>query len=370
MQHNRSQKITLIPFENLALERPHEHDPLFHRLVTQQILGRIKIALTRLDSNRITSGFYKQLGQQAVLVSELMEGDADRLIPTIRRGARPRVEVYWNPLVPGGGGYVSPDTEATLAAYRKLAIRYVPTVILKPKKRADEEGAVWLEQNNRRIDLAHVAAPLKRDYRAYRIPESTPFNDYMTLLIQRCQTALVAIQSFHVDDGQETHYHQMIHAVVRRHSRSLNSIEYLVSKGRLEHAYLLTRASYEAFLNFYLDWLFPEFFGPRLQLLSIVRMNGFDESELEDLGNFRKLLETTSEKARVSTLGDRFYRAIYAPLSRVAHQSYTYIEREAPTFADEPDDEESVSRLALCLNVLTAGLVERVLNEVGVVEPE
>jgi hypothetical protein len=105
----------------------------------------------------------------------------------------------------------------------------------------------------------------------------------------------------------------------------LDSILCLVDLGRIEHAEVLARVAYEGFLNFYIDWLSPEFFGPRLQLLSSVRAaQGGGDSSLDDslsvLDNLPLLLENTSEKARISPLGSFFHSSMYPPLSLVAHQ--------------------------------------------------
>jgi hypothetical protein len=271
-------------------------------------------------------------------------------------------------LTPKGGSYVSPDSEVILAAYLELGFKKVPARILRPIQCEASEGAIWIGAKKGSVELVRGVAPNTRGYDAYREANNVSRAEAFKYLLNRCAEVQNDIISFHLDGVSELNYHEMIHAVVRRHARLLDSTQRMIDLGRLEHAYILTRTAYEAFLNFYIDWLSPEFFGPRLQLLSSIRMKEPSDGSAEGaelLGNFLPFLENVSEKSRVSVLGRQFYDSIYAPLSRVVHQSYAYIEREADSFEEEPDDAESVDHLMSCLNVLTAALVERVLNEVG-----
>lgn len=147
----------------------------------------------------------------------------------------------------------------------------------------------------------------------------------------------------------------------------------MIELGRTEHAEALARVAYESFLNFYVDWLSPEFFGPRLQLLSSIRaaqsrgVRSLDD-ELASLDNFPDLLENTSEKARVSPLGSFFHSSIYPPLSLVAHQSYIHLESELSSFeeTEATDCFGRLKQLGRWLDVLTAALVVRVRNDIGI----
>ena len=165
----------------------------------------------------------------------------------------------------------------------------------------------------------------------------------------------------------------MLHALLLRHERILDSISRMVALGRVEHASVLTRVAYEAFLNFYVDWLSPEFFGPRLQFLSAVRAaqrRGIEtpDDSLAVLANLVEFFENTSDKARVSPLGSSFHTLIYPWLSLVAHQSYGFLQYEASDFrdADFLDPRSDVGQLGRWLDILTAALLVRIRNDIGI----
>lgn len=352
------------------------HDEQFIRLYQQAVTGKINIAITRLPINIITSGFYVRRNNTAVRVANLHLKLKDILSMElrIRGGWRPTLLVYWSPLVPGGGGYVCPDDEVSLAAYANLNVGLVPCKVLKPKKVDALEASFWLEERDKHTALARSVPPTIDKYVSFSGDTLADLTDLFHVLIQNCEETRAAIIAFHEDYGSDVHYHQMLHAFLRRHERLLDSIGQMVELGRTEHAEALTRVGYEAFLNFYLDWLAPEFFGPRLQLLAAIRdaqsrgIHTLDDNLLV-LANFVEFLENVGGKARVSPLGSLFHDLLYPPLSLVAHQSYIYLENEASEFGDPPNDPPSrAAQLGRWLDVLTAALVLRVRNDIGIGE--
>src|SRR5262249_34503065 len=158
---------------------------------------------------------------------------------------------------PGGGGYVCFDDEAVLSAYAKLDFILVPCVILKPQKVDAPEASIWTEKRGDYVALARTIAPILDTYPCFIGGDVPPFTDLARFLIDKCQKTRAAVVAFH-KEGSEVHYHQMLHAFLRRHERLLDSISQMLGLGRAEHAEALTRVAYEAFLNFYLDWLSPE----------------------------------------------------------------------------------------------------------------
>lgn len=282
------------------------------------------------------------------------------------------LDVYWNPHVPSGGGYVCADHETPLAAYRSLGIKLVPCRVLRPKPTPAAEAALWIENRGKVAYLEKAVPPAIESYASFAGTMGIGFAELIPLLTSICTEARQAIVGFHQDAGLGVHYHQMLHAILRRHERALDSILRLVQLNRVEHAAALTRLAYEAFLNFYIDWLSPEFFGKRLQFLAMIREaqnqdKSLHKNELKRLGNFTEFLENTSDKARVSPLGTMFHDIVYPPLSLVVHQSYAHIEGEASEFLEDDISEDGVevNQLGRWLSFLTAALVVRVQNEVG-----
>lgn len=373
MNHSRSPAIVPIPLSKLIVERPIEDDERFTRLYSQLILGKIKVGLTRIPISQITTGFYKRSGNQTVHFSEPKSENIPICERMIRGGSRHPLELYWSPLAPNGGAYVCADDEAFLAAYINLGFKIVPCRVLRPQKTQASEASLWTERRGEHVFLAHAVGPAIDGYASVAGLELPPFPDLIKLLSQASLAARNAVLSFHRDDGSGIHYHQMLYAFLKRHERLLDSINQLISLERIEHAEALARVSYEAFLNFYIDWLSPEFFGPRLQLLSAIRTaqsQGMTDAteRLDVLGNFAEFLENAKDKGRISPLGSSFHDLIYPPLSLVVHQSYSHLQNEASAFDDEvPDDFQwHVEQLGRWLDVLTAAIVARIGNDVGV----
>lgn len=336
--------------------------------------GKIKVAATRMATSQITSGYYRRNSDGSVEhISNLRDSEVAGLQQAIRAGVRPSLDLQWNPHAPNGGGYVCADDEHCLAAYKNLNISLVPCRILRPKPIPGVEAALWLEPKGQLPKLAKAIPPVFERVPTYLGERKPSPTESLPFLRSICIRAMDQITNFHVSGNYDIHYHEMLHAVVRRHVRALDTITDLIEKGRREHALSICRLGYEAFLNFYLDWLSPQLIGPRLQLIAELRKTEKPESSdrnqaWEVLTNFPGLLENASEKARLSPLGSWFHNAIYPSLSLIVHQSYSGVELEANNFAadiEESEERFSDVRLVQCLDMLTAALLTRVENDVG-----
>ncbi|NNG71115.1 hypothetical protein HLI18_14485 [Rhizobium laguerreae] len=342
-------------------------------MYTQLERGQIKIAFTRVQSEKVIGGYYERSGGVSNHKTNLNSKYIPLFKQIIRGGGRPEIDVYWSPLVPNGGGYVCADDENTLSAYNDLGFKLIPCRILKPKNLKAQEGAIWAEKADQDIALAKTVPPILEKYSSFFGNKFPDFSTVINRLKRECGETRKVIISFHQDFGTGSHYHQMLHTLIVRHERVLDSILRLVVLNRVEHASALTRIAYEAFLNFYIDWLSPEFFGPRLQLLARVRgaqasSDRSLDSHLSVLGNFVDFLENTHHKARISPLGLYFHESIYPELSLVAHQSYRHLEYEAEGFNEsDPGPLSSTTQLGRWLDILTAELLIRVRNDVGAI---
>ena len=370
--HSRVRTTTRIALADIQTDPDFVIDEHFVELIVQLEKGRIKCAYTRLPVTAIISGFYQRGSDETMHVTNLKKDYLTAVQSGIRGGSRPIMDVYWSPLAPNGGCYVCPDDELVMAAYKILNFEFVPCRILRPKQIDALEGSIWLERRGKQICLAKAVAPTVESVASFVGDAKLPFHDLTRLLKEKCSGARESLVSFHEDDGSNIHYHHILHALLRRHERLLDSIDRMVGLGRSEHAAVLVRVVYEAFLNFYIDWLSPEFFGPRFQLLAAIRqakgqgMNSSSE-HLGVLGNLVFFMENTSKKAQVSPLGSIFHNAVYPPLSLIAHQSYTYVEHEAADFyfTDQPDPPSRVEQIGRWLDVLTATMIVRIKNETG-----
>jgi hypothetical protein len=372
MIHSRRAATVTIPWADISGRDDFQTDDRLLRMYKMEYQGEMNCALTRLPVSAITSGFYERQTNGVVHVSNLKQDSIPTMEQKIRGGVRPKIDVYWSPIAPGGGGYVCADDETTLAAYSKLNFTFVPCGVLRPRKVEASEASIWLEKRAKYVGLKKAVAPATRDdYASFAGPTLPPFSELLQFLMDKCKETRLSIRSFHQDNGSGVHYHQMLYAVLRRHERILDSICSEVDLGRAEHAEILTRVAYEGFLNFYIDWLSPEFFESRLQLLASIRSaqtgsNKTLDCHLDVLANFVSFLENTAEKGRVSPLGSFFHGLIYPPLSLATHRSYIYLEHEGTDFDDgNPHYPPArIEHLGRWLDLLTAALLVRVSNDV------
>lgn len=374
--HRRSVPTTSVSVGELEVDTDFRHDVNFQSLYKNLLLGKIQCAYTRLPIDQITSGFYQHSDKGIELVSNfrrLPTGAQKALLANIRRGNRPQILVYWNSMTPGNCKYVCPDDEHTLAAYRELNISMVPCTILRPTKQKLDEASIWMKQSGNIVTFSRAVSPLEVPAEKLDLDFSSNFEVYVDFLIEKCGKLRTVIKQFHIGVSEDIHYHQMLYAFLLRHERGLETISLLASSGRVEHASVITRMSYEAFLNFYVDWISPTFIGPRIQLLSAVRYKGQSQSrslsELQVIGKLERLLEVTSEKARISPLGTPFHKMIYPPLSLASHQSYVALAFESKDFSDDAPrgSYQDQRQLLLWLNMITAALLRRVGSDVGYV---
>jgi hypothetical protein len=373
MIHKRMPEIVNLPISKIPVDPNAGSDKQFIQLYQQVLLGKLYTAITRLPIDQIASGYYDFRNGSAVNIMKIESENVLTMKRAIRTGWRPELLLYWSPLAPNGGGYVCSDDQAALAAYAKLKFLLVPARIMRPSNIDAPEAAFWLEARGQRVALHRTVAPVISKYPSLMGVSLPSFSEVVSVLVEKCHETRQAIIALHENRKSGTHYHQMLHAFLLRHQRLLDSISRLVALGRVEHAEALTRVGYEAFLNFYIDWLSPEFFGPRLQLLAAVRASQNQGGDIRNEGlaaldNFVEFLENTSSKGRISPLGSFFHNLIYPPLCRVAHQSYSHLEQEASEFNvdDPPMPASRTDQLARWIDVLTAALVLRVENDVGV----
>lgn len=372
--HRRLPETQQVKISSLVRDEDFVADERLVRTYESLSRGKIKVTTTRIATSQIASAYYRRNSDGSVeYISNLKDSGVAGLQQAIRAGVRPSLDLQWNPHAPNGGGYVCADDEHSLAAYKSLNISLVPCRILRPKPLPGTEAALWLEPKGELPKLAKTIPPVLDRVPTY-LGESKPSpREALPFLRSICIRVMDQITEFHVPGNYDLHYHEMLHAVVRRHARAIDTIIDLIEKGRREHALAICRLGYEAFLNFYLDWLSPQLIGPRLQLIAELRKieqpGSSDQNPAWNvLTNFPGLLENASEKARLSPLGSWFHNAVYPSLSLIVHQSYSGIELEANNFdAEIAESEERFSDALLvrCLDMLTAALLARVENDVG-----
>lgn len=373
-EHRRAPETVLIPLSQIRMDEQFPEDRRLISLILKAEAGADVVALTRIRDDQIATGFYERVGSEVVHNTFYDESYVQDIVANLRRGHRPVLLVYWNSHAPGPWKYVCSDDELTLAAYRAAGIPMIPCQILRPRKTKRGVGEVWVRSGEKRIIFNSILPASSPSVSTVFGEKRIGFPYLIRKLREYCKETLRLIEEFHEDAGGGISYHHMLHAAVLRHERTLDSIRHLVRRGRHEHAGALARLAYEAYLNFYLDWLSPEFFGPRLQLLARIRdsLSGSPDKEeaernlrsLEYIKEFVPIFESTLEKARVSSLTEQFYRMFYPRFSLIAHQSYSGVEFDS-TRQDAAGDEAFVAQLGRWLDAITTSLLVCVRNDVG-----
>jgi hypothetical protein len=229
--HSRRAPTVEIPTSKLSIPKDIKLNDTLVQLYLKLSRGEINLALTRLPTSSIISGYCERQADETVICSNLNREDVPFMERMIRGGSRPSLDLYWSPLAPGGGAYVCADDEAALAAYSRLNFTSVPCRVLRPKKIEASEASIWLETHGERVRLKKAVAPILDMYKSFVGSGFPPFCDLVRVLIDECERTRSAILAFHEGHAPGVHYHQMLHAVLRRHERALDSISVWLSSG-------------------------------------------------------------------------------------------------------------------------------------------
>lgn len=375
--HNR-----LIPFEMISPKLINSggdfrEDKLFTSLYTKLLTGKIDAGLTRLDERKIKIGFYEWSNDGP----KHFEDEKAKFVPmmerAIRSGERPLLHIYWSPVNPLTSKFVCADDQATLAAYRKCGIRRVPCLVMAPKPNSIHESAILFRGVSGDENYRGYLKKTPKTFAAIVGGKTLTPIQSIDLMIERCQLVRGQVRAFHLECEERVHYHHTLHAAVRSHENTLMGIRILLEQGNASSAMALVRVAYEGFLNFYIDWLSPDFFGPRLHYVSITRVRNAQEKRLNDgkrmhdardaVGNLIDLIDKTSSKAEISPLGEYFYDIVYPALSLVSHHDYSEIQSETMDLPDV-DVKHAADRaraIVSWLDVITGELTTRVGDDVG-----
>lgn len=271
-----------------------------------------------------------------------------------------------------------------LAAYREAGIRHVPCHVLKPKAEHLDESAVLVRSDGDRIRFVRSIAVPRESAPAFWFPADIDLPDFLSRLARRCAETRDKINQFRLETPNKSYFNEVLLAYVNRHEEMLSAVRILILSGHADYALSLVRLGYESFLNFYLDWLNPEFFGPRIQLLSKVsdrrrsrrrepassetaEPEPLSEVVVAALAGLEPLFESVRQKARISPLGDTFYDIAYSWLSSFVHQDYGLTERDALDLATASPRDERFAHDAIrtWANVITAALLLYIEDDVG-----
>jgi hypothetical protein len=361
--HTRLPPSMLVELSNILVAKDRRSDRQFMRLYENSLLGKIDVSLTRLDEETITSGFYERSENVIRHHTNYDRTSILKAIVSLKSGTISPIFVYWNAHNPSSEKWVCPDDEVVLAAYRELKFKFVPCIILLPKEIPRVHGAVWLRGENNPAYRKTVRGIPKSTINVFFDDDSEVSNGFERSIAE-CSAAISLIEKYYPNIVKSTSYYEMLGCTVQIHTKNLLAIQMLLDKELYEQAVAILRMMYEGYLNFYLDWLSPEFFGPRLQYMSMI---GFSSAakDKETIGSLYKLLGSVENKARLSNLGEDYYRSNYKFFSDIVHQSYSFIENPLSD-GNEPDDPSSLQKsIILNCDYLTIELLRCVRNDIG-----
>ena len=258
-------------------------------------------------------------------------------ILNIQLGFRPSVFLYNAFVGPGKNKLICSDDLLAFHAYKKLGIRYIPAVILGKHPECLHEMGICTRGDrnsgasifNSLIVHKHALVPsLAGDPENF---EKLDFTHLLGTLIRYVESTKEAVSAFHRASGEVAiHYHHTLYSVLCSLEQLLYAVELLLSNGLERQIRPLVRSAYDLFLNFYIDWLYPEKMGALFQALAILSRSDKSHAEIASLDNaIRKtfgglvdILINQSEKGRISPLGSNVHRAIYSELSPAVHQDF------------------------------------------------
>jgi hypothetical protein len=378
-------KTVQMPLADLKFDDTLPTDEQFVGLYSKYLTGKLKDIRTRVDIRTIVPGFFQvsEHGSYENVGLQYDERALDSEIWNIRLGFRPSVFLYKAFVGPGKNKLICSDDLLAFHAYKKLGIRYIPAVILgkhpeclhesgictrgDPKTRASVFDSVIVHKHD-------LAPSLAGDPGSF---EKLDFTDVVRTLTRFVGSTKDAISAFHQSSVEVAiHYHHTLYSVLCSLEQLLHAIELLLANG-LEHQIRpLVRSSYDLFLNFYIDWLYPEKMGALFQALAVLSRTDKSRAEYASLNNAIRetfgglvdILMNQSEKGRISPLGSRVHQAIYSELSPAVHQDFGVTQEFGDSLESgvvEALPRSELSRTLQYLNVVVSATIVRIADDVG-----
>jgi hypothetical protein len=388
----RSPNLPEVDLADLKYDDAKTVDQHFQKLYKSYCTGKLVAVFTRVDIRKVYVGNYERSNDGSV---NRYDYRADKkhiewMAYDIRRGFRPSLYLYNGVFGETVDGFVCSDDVLAYYGYKKLGIRYVPAIVLGRSSKFIGESGIRIKIEDGREKFVGLAVKNRTVAATFLGPDSDlkkcdPLKAVRLLRTQAMRAAR-CIVAFHIrpDDAVERqspelrdiHYHHCLHAVAFRLAEVLRAIDVLIRGGLEYQIRPLVRSAYELFLNFYVDWLFPEKVGLVLQALAqLDRMdrNGSGYLSLKKsvdatFGGLADVCRNVSEKGRMSPLGADMHHQIYSSLSPIVHQDFGVAHEYASILEagrhDKMDHRELMSHIR-CLDLITAAAVLRLVDDVG-----
>lgn len=349
-----------VPISRIKVRDDFQPDEIFTSLYIRFLNGKTTITSTRMSLSNIREGFYKPRPGSSFeyICDEPPTEFIDSLVGDIRRGHRPAIYVYKNISPDDDRRFVCPDDVCTYRAYKHLGIAKVPVLVLS-------QGIDHLEESGIRLRSFTSKGKSERTYMESTAPINTgevpsylglePLPNYISAidsLISRVADVRRRLKKFHDPSETEFHYHHTLHSYLYRLDEALRATKLLIAEDLWFQIAPILRSTYEASLNFYLDWLAPDrmhmFFAMSASLKSndlkrVIDAIGAKEDESDSISiaaqksmqRMFSLVTNVKQKAEMSPFGTEFHERIYSFLSGVAHQNFNIVAEYANLFLEE-----------------------------------
>jgi hypothetical protein len=381
----RMPKTVEIPIGKIKFDRTGPKDDRFMDLYVRYLTGKLLDVRTRIDIKTIIPGFfllnesdsYEQVG------TEYEKDNFDLVVRDIRQGFRPSLFLYKGFVGPAKDQFICSDDLAAFYAYKQLGIRHVPAVVLGNHPENLQESGIRTRgipntQNSKfdsvvvheRIDHLSITGDLES------LRKRDPI-EVVKHLSRSVEQTRAAISSFHLPSANSPiHYHHTLFSVLSSLHQILRATELLIANDLAYQIRPLVRSAYDLFLNFYIDWMYPERMGALFQVLAVLSRIEKSSREYKSLaGAIRKtfgglvdILMNQAEKGRISPLGSKIHRVIYSDLSPAVHQDFGVIQEFGEALESgsiDPIPSEELHRTLQFLDIVVTAAIVRIADDVG-----
>jgi hypothetical protein len=387
---NRNMPTIEVSLDKLIINKSVELDENFLKKYQKFLTGKLPGYFTRIERNIVKAGYYTMLdGSWSEYIEPVENWLVEEYVNKIKSGHRPFLVVIKNINKTCNKQYVCPDHVAALYAYENLDITMIPVIILDSNPVLSESAYL--------ISHCYIGGKdigcLMCGYKPYNFTEvysccssKNNLRDISVLdsISSKCDEVLQLVKDFHNKDKSEVHYNHTTYSIVYRLKENILAIKHLLSENYFYQAMGLVRSIYELSIDYYLDWLAPEFMGAWLQHKSRFNRNEINKmlsgiaSEkvkpkhrdlyIKKMEYIFSFLSNVSVKAEMFPLGAEFYDEFYRYFSSIIHQDFHMTERHAPLLDDVEtnfSNDISIAQMVVFLDVISSSVLVRVSQDYG-----
>ena len=380
-------KTSLVNISDICINKNLVEDELFTKKYTKYDSGEENAYMTRVSISKIKPGFYiRKTKRWKYVIDKVSQKDVDNMTNEIRTGYKKALHIYKNQNDKCSYDYVCPDDVVIYKAYRQLKINKVPVIILGNIKELEESALIakGFLINDKYVQYIYSKKIKNQKFVSLLLGNEKDRNISLELnkLYEYINKLKTDYRIFHLSDNQEIHYHNIVFSILIRTLEFIKSIQLLVDNNLYLPAISTARSLYELSLNFYLCWLCPSFL-PFIQLASSASNKELekiweDMYKGENKESFMKVMkyqynlaESVIEKAKISPLGESYYKYFYSSFSKIVHHDFSVHARYKNTLIHGDEviyDEDLKESLLIMIDTCVTLIYTRVRDEIGLGE--